>query len=68
MPNRVCSRGHKDKPVGGVCPTCKRIAEEELLIQVAEARATPFPATKIICVSTPGMDGHGATVHPGGEW
>jgi hypothetical protein len=29
MPGRQCSRGHKVKPVDGVCPRCKEIAEEE---------------------------------------
>lgn len=23
-----CSRGHEDKPVNGVCPECKRLAQE----------------------------------------
>jgi hypothetical protein len=30
MPNRCCSRGHKDKPVGGVCPRCLEIYEAEM--------------------------------------
>ena len=25
---RWCSRGHKDQPENGVCPSCKRLAEE----------------------------------------
>ena len=27
MPNRECSRGHRDNPVNGVCPACLLIAE-----------------------------------------
>ena len=29
MPDRVCSRGHKVKPVNGVCPRCLEIATME---------------------------------------
>lgn len=27
--NRTCSRAHRDKPVAGVCPRCREIANEE---------------------------------------
>ena len=28
MSQRTCSRGHTDKPINGVCPACRLIAEE----------------------------------------
>ena len=56
MPDRQCSRGHHDKPRNGVCPACKRIAEEEHeeVVYVAESDVVV-------------EDDRGATFHPGAE-
>ena len=50
---RTCSRGHRGPAINGVCPTCRRIAEEEREeIDLAETRIPPAE------------DDHGATFHP----
>lgn len=51
MPDRQCSRGHRVKPVLGVCPVCKRIAAEDLTVdlepvvieRVVEAKGDYYP-------------------------
>ncbi len=56
MSNRVCSRGHHDRPVNGVCPSCKRISEED-------HEAAVYEAASVVGAD----DDHGATFHPGQE-
>ena len=51
MPDRQCSRGHRVEPVLGVCPVCKRIAAEDLTVdlepvvieRVVEAKGDYYP-------------------------
>lgn len=51
MPDRQCSRGHRVKPVLGVCPVCKRIADDHqppdaepvVIDNIIEAKGDYYP-------------------------
>mgnify|MGYP001591379681 CR=1 FL=1 len=58
-PQRVCSRGHDDKPTDGVCPTCRRIADEEM-----QALDAQVPAGFALIDTACPCNDHGATFHP----
>lgn len=50
-PHRVCSRMHTAQPISGVCQVCKRIAVEDLTVdlepvvieRVVEAKGDYYP-------------------------